>query len=69
MSESRNRTLAADHGAVPRGGTTAVPARDRRELHGLDRDTTRAEELAEWQLNKLLERRHAAPRRGAACPG
>lgn len=32
-------------------------------------DTARAEELAEWQLNKLLERRHDAPRRGAACPG
>jgi len=32
-------------------------------------DTARAEELAEWQLNKLLERRHHAPRREVACPG
>ena len=84
MSESRNRTLAADHDAVPRGGTTTVPAQDRRELDGLDRDitraladlrvarrasgssatpdTARAEELAEWRLNRLLERRHGALR-------
>jgi hypothetical protein len=83
MSESRNRTLAADHDAVPRGGTT-VPAQDCRELDCLDRDTTRAlaelrlarrvsgrtpthdtaraEELAEWRLNRLLERRHGALR-------
>ena len=84
MSESRNRTLAADHDAVPRGGTTTVPAQDRRELDCLDRDitralaelrvarrasgrsptpdTARAEELAEWRLNRLLERRHGALR-------
>ena len=62
MSGDRNRTLAADHAAVPHSGTTAVPARDRRELHGLDRDTTRAEELAEWRLDGLLERGRDAPR-------
>ena len=83
MSESRNRTLAADHDAVLRGGAT-VPAQERRELDCLDRDTTRAlaelrvarrasgrsptpdtaraEELAEWRLNRLLERRHGALR-------
>ena len=52
MSESRNRTLAADHDAVPRGGTT-VPAQDCRELDCLDRDTTRA--LAEL-LTHIVDR-------------